>query len=249
MKFRGLKKPSMLGPALFASIAVGMAAMLVFVGRYLYSLSDKAGPEYYAKLGELTLQLAVVVIIGTLLTLILEWGASQRARDLKKREDQKEFLRRVRAMHVTIQYANDLMNAHLSPRTWGKQSRRLIRLRSEVEEIVEDLKASDGLFKRQPAIVDGLEAIISYLGDARKEYVDSHSAIDSGYKAGEGFSETIDKKKMSWTRDFIARGEIFQNRYEANLTRSKGAMRKEVYGVWPEHNVESTAAAQRLPIA
>jgi len=35
---------------------------------------------------------------------------------------------------------------------------------------------------------------------------------------------------MTWVRDFMAGGEGYQQYYEANLSKSKGAMRAEVYG-------------------
>jgi len=38
------------------------------------------------------------------------------------------------------------------------------------------------------------------------------------------------KKKMSCLPDFMAGGESYQINYEANLTKSTGTMRAEVYG-------------------
>jgi DNA-binding transcriptional MerR regulator len=176
------------------------------------------------------LQLAVVVIVGALVKVVVDWGTSQRARYREKLEDRKEFMRRIRAMHVTIQNARDLMNAHGSPKTWREQSRRLMELRPEVEEIFEDLKASGTLFEKQKEISDGLEAIIAYLQRAGDEYVRSNEAVEGGYKAGRSLRETIDQESMTWVRDFMAGGEDYQKSYEANLGKSKGAMRLEVYG-------------------
>jgi hypothetical protein len=105
-----------------------------------------------------------------------------------------------------------------------------MELRPEVEEISEDLKASDSLFAKQTEIVDGLEAIISYLAKAGEEYIGSHDSVDSGYKAGKTLAETIDERSMTWVRDFMAGGKGYQNDYETNLAKSKGAMRAEVYG-------------------
>ena len=220
----------MLGTALFGAIAIGVAVASVLVGRHLYNVASKPATDFYAKLGELALQLAVVVIVGALVKVAVDWGASQRARYLEKLEARKEFMRRVRAMHVTIQNARDLMNAHHSAKTWGEQSRRLMELRPEVEEISEDLKASDSLFAEQTEIVNGLEAIISYLAKAGEEYVKNHNLVDIRHRAGHSLSSTIDNCKMIWVRDFMAGGEDYKNNYEANLTKSKGAMRAEVYG-------------------
>jgi len=108
-------------------------------------------------------------------------------RHLAKLEARKEFLRRVRAVHVTIQNARDLMNAHQSAKTWGEQSRRLMKLRPEVEEISEDLKASDSLFVRQSEIIDGLEGIASYLAKAGEEYVRSHKQSIVGTRLARAF--------------------------------------------------------------
>jgi DNA-binding transcriptional MerR regulator len=231
MTASGPRKPPILGTTLFIAIAIGAAVASVLVGRYLYDLAAKPAVDFYAKLGELALQLAVVVIVGALVKVVVDWGASQRARYLEKVEARKEFMRRVRAMHVTIQNARDLMNAHQSAKTWGEQSRRLMELRPEVEEICEDLKASDRLFTRQSEIVEGLEAIISYLARAGEEYVRSHGAVGSGHKAGQSLPGTFDEIGMTWVRDFMAGGEDYQKNYEASLTKSKGAMRTEVYGV------------------
>lgn len=224
------KKPPTLGTVLFAAISICVAVASILAGRYLYSAGGKQVTDFYGKLGELALQLAVVVIVGALVKVVVDWGTSQRARYREKLEDRKEFMRRIRAIHVTIQNARDLMNAHGSPRTWSEQARRLMELRPEVEEISEDLKASGTLFEKQSEIIDGLNAIIAYLEDAGKEYVKSHEAVSDGYKAGRSLLETIDQNNMTWVRDFMDRGERYQKSYEANLTKSMGAMRSEVYG-------------------
>ena len=225
------KKPPILGHVFFVAVAVGAALASVGIGWYLYRIAAKPAGDFYTKLGELVLQLAVIVIVGALAKIAVDWGASQRVRDLEKHEAQKEFMRRVRAMHVTVQNARDLMNAHQSAKTWGQQSRRLMQLRPDVEEISEDLKASHGLFAKQGDIIEGLEGIILYLAAAGKEYVRSHAAVDAGYKAGRDFSDTLAHESMDWVSDFLAGGDGFSEKYEANLVKSKGAMRSEVYGV------------------
>ena len=224
------KKAPIVGTVVFAAVALCVAAFSILLGWQLYATAAKPLTDFYTKLGELALQLAVVVIVGAFVKVLVDWGTSQHARYAEKIEKRKEFMRRVRAMHVTIQNARDLMNAHRSPKTWGEQSRRLMELRPEVEDISEDLKASGNLFANQIAIVDGLEKIISYLQSAGDEYVRSHDAVASGHKTGKSLDLTIDEKNMTWVRDFMAGGEDYKSNYEANLTKSKGAMRSEVYG-------------------
>jgi hypothetical protein len=220
----------LLGTILFAVAAIGAAVASVLLGRHLFDLASKPAIDFYAKLGELALQLSVVVIVGAMVKVVIDWGTSQRARYLEKLENRKEFMRRVRAMHVVIQNARDLMNAHQSAKTWAEQSRRLMELRPEVEEIAEDLKASASLFAGQTEIVDGLEAIISYLAAAGKEYVRCHGAVATGHKDGQKLSATLNKESMTWVIDFMTAGQGYKNGYEANLSKSKGAMRREVYG-------------------
>ena len=223
-------KPPILGTLLFVAVALCVAVVLVLVGRNFYAAAGKPTTEFYAKLGELSIQLAIVAIVGALVKAIVDWGTSHRARYLERLEARKEFMRRVRAMHVTIQNARDLMNAHGSARTWAEQSRRLMQLRPEVEEISEDLKASPKLFAGQTEIVNGLEQIVKYLEEAGMEYVRSHDSVDGGYKAGRSLLDTIEQQKMVWVRDFMEGGEGYKSQYESNLTKSKGAMRAEVYG-------------------
>jgi hypothetical protein len=223
------KRPPNLATMLFAAFAIGLAVVSVLVGHHLYDVAGKPAAEFYAKLGELALQLAVVVIVGALVKAAIDWGSSQRTRYLERVEARKEFMRRVRAVHVTIQNAKDLMKAHQSAKTWSEQSRRLMELRPEVEEISEDLRASDGLFAKQTEILKGLQGITSYLLKGGEEYIRSHDAVVSGHKS-HSLAQLIDQENMAWVRDFMAEGDDYQNNYEASLTKSKGAMRAEVYG-------------------
>lgn len=220
-----LKEPPILGTIVFSAAALSVTSLLIFVGWQLYITAGKPTADFYAKLGELALQLAVVVIVGAFVKAVVDWGISQRMRHTEKLEARKEFMKRIRAVHVSIQNARDLMNAHRSPKTWGEQSRRLMELRPEIEEISEDLKASKNLFEKEQEIIDGLEGIISYLKKAGEEYVKCHDAVRGG-----NLVQTIEEQNMMWVRDFMAEGEDYLSGYAANLTKSKGAMRSDIYG-------------------
>lgn len=67
----------------------------------------------------------------------LENEAAQRQRKL---DTQMDFMRRVRAMHVTIKNAEDFLNAHNNGKTYFEQLYNLMRLQTDVGEISEDLK-------------------------------------------------------------------------------------------------------------
>src|SRR5712691_4345339 len=174
------RKPPILGTSLFVAVAVCAAVVSILIGWIFYANAGKPMSEFYAKLGELFLQLAILVTAGALVKAVVDWGTSLRSHYLEQLDARKEFMRRIRAMHVAIQNARDLMNAHGSARTWGEQSRRLMQLRPEVEEISEDLKISKGLFAKRIEIVEALEKIVAYLDKAGIEYVKSHDSVDSG---------------------------------------------------------------------
>lgn len=79
--------------ALF-TLAVITAIGLSYVGKLLYGVAGKGIDDYCTKLGDLTLQLAVVVIVGSLVKAFIDWGASQRTRQLKALETCLEFMPR-----------------------------------------------------------------------------------------------------------------------------------------------------------
>jgi hypothetical protein len=217
------------GTVAFVVIAVVAAGALLYAGRRLYDASGKSSSAFDAKLGELTLQLAVIVVVGALVKAVIDWGTGQRTRHLHRLEARMDFLRRVRAAHIGVEYARDLLNAHRSAKTYGEQLRRLMELRPEVEEISEDLTAAPDLFEAYEKIREGLEGIIAYLKEGGKEYVGGHDRIDAGYKAGECLQETIEKQNMKWVKDFMNAGPDYRELYVANLSRAKGTMRLEVY--------------------
>lgn len=160
---------------------------------------------------------------------------AQMERRRTKLETQMDFLRRVRAMHVTIGYARDLLNAHRSAKTYVEQMQQLMKLRADVEEISEDLKASPHLFKLQQKIVDGLEGIIEYLSEAGNEYKRHHNDVISDPRAthptaNEDLYDVVKQRDMKWTQEFIEGGRDYKTRYVDNLTRAKGTMRSEIYG-------------------
>jgi hypothetical protein len=214
----------------FFFIAVVVAAGLLYAGRKLYELAAQPSSAYYTKLGELTLQLAIIVIVGALIKAAIDWGTTQRARHLATLEMRMDFMRRVRAVHVTIASARDLLNAHRSPKTYGEQLRRLMELSPEVVDIQEDLKASPALFKEQEQIMQGLTGIIEYLDAGRQEYVVRHSDVADGYKANQTLQNTIEKSGMQWVKDFMDGGANYHDKYALNLIKAKVTMRSEIYG-------------------
>lgn len=223
-------RSSFLKTAFVVGVTGICVAGLIWASAQLFVAAGSTGTPFQTKLAELTLQLAVIVVIGAIAKALFDWGMAQRSREKRKREAQVEFLKRVRAAHIVVQHARDLLKAHRSPKTYGEQLRRLMELRPEVEEISEDLRVSSGLFKDQVEIEEGLEGIVSYLIAGSEEYVSSHEHVEAGHKAGESLASTIDVHGMKWTKDLITAGSSYGEGYLKSLAKVKGAMRIEVYG-------------------
>jgi hypothetical protein len=228
-KTSDLLSPARAGPVSVVLGAIVVAALLGVVARSLYDSASDSGGDFERKLGELILQLGVIVVVGAIFNALINWGMNQRAREKERRDKRLDFLKRVRAMHVTIESARTLLDAHRSPKTYSEQSRRLMELRPEVEEISEDLRASPKLFQNQDAIRRGLAGIVAYLNQGREEYVKHHTDVEAGYKR-ESLETTMTRHGMEWLIDFIDGGDHYQQRYEQNLVASKEAMRLQVYG-------------------
>jgi hypothetical protein len=214
---------------LFWGTAILLAAILLVLAWLIHGRPAAPSP-FFTKLGDLILQLALVVIIGALVKALIDWGTSLHARHREWTEHRMDFLRRVRAIHLEVSYAQDLLNAHQSGKTYGERLRRLILLRGEIGEIVEDLRASPPLFSHQPEVMSALEGIIHYLDAGREEYIRCHADVAADAKENRMLGVTIQRQQMNWVRDFMACGPHFTSDYSENLDQSKGRMRHEVFG-------------------
>ena len=227
MMSRWVRSP-VAGTVVFGSAAIFVFFILVWAAWLIYKLSENS--PFFAKLGDLTLQLSVLVIVGAVLKELVDWGTSQHSRHRERIEKRMDFMRRARAMHLEVAYARDLLNAHRSGETYGERLRRLILLRGEIGEIVEDLRASPKLFEKQDEVMAAFEAINDYLDGGRVEYIRCHDDVDADARAKETLSVTIERKAMAWVRDFMEGGALFRSHYDENLDRSKGSMRQDVFG-------------------
>lgn len=215
--------------AALAAVAAVLVAGLALLGRLLFRAGGKSDAEYLAHLGELVLQLAVIVVVGAVATGLVDWWAALRARAAARREARLDFLRRISAVHVAVAHARDLLNAHRSPKTYGEQLRRLMELRPVVEEIADDLRASHRLFHAQESILGGLDGIAAYLRTGAEEYVRHHGDVDPGSYTGRSLDDTIESAGMPWVRGLMREEADFRERYEPSLVRAKVAMREEIY--------------------
>ena len=210
---------------------VGVALLFALAGCALYLWLEPDPKGFFKKAAELMLQVAVLLGIGAYVKKLADDVTSVRSRHDQKIQRRSDFLRRLRNIHVIVQHARDLFAAHGTRKTWSEQSRRLMELRPQVEELSEDLKIATGLFNHQTEIIDGLERIASYLANGREEYKNLYKDVESAAaKARSDLLEDIMKELvMPWTRDFISGGEQYSSEYEHCVKHVKTYMRADVF--------------------
>lgn len=210
----------------YAMLAV-FAAGLLLLGYVLY----EADPDsFQRRFAELLLQLSLVAVIGGVVKLLIDWGAKINSRFRASREQKIDFLRRVQNISARLNYAQDLLNAHNSGKTYGERLREIILMRGEITEIVEDLKANRNLFEEQSEIERALCEINKYLNRGREEYIKCHDKVDADAKKGRKIQTSIEQLNMKWTKDFMDSGEDYSKNLYGELFESKGKMREQVYG-------------------
>jgi len=236
------KGPIVLRRPVFAALSLVLAATFAFLSKQLFELSGK-GSDFTSKLGEHALQIAVIVLVGAAVKEFLEWRTNARANHALRVDLRADFLRRLRSVHMSVLNSRVLMRAHKSAKTWAEQSRRLIASIPELEEIAEDLRVAPALFgEHQPSILNGLEGVVRYLERCREEYVASHEFVDSDWHSRKVLADTIDERRMSWAKDFLAAEGTFSSDYTRNLLNAKLPMRQAVFaGPVPSPRLQPTA--------
>jgi hypothetical protein len=208
---------------------VALVGVLAWLGWGFLKWGGQTWEAYLIKIGELLLQLGILVIVGALVKAAVDWGTSLRARATKRDEERLDLLRRLRAVHVAVSNARDLLMAHQSARTWSEQMRRLMALVPEVHELKEDVAAGHP-FRQQRQIEEGLDGIVSYLTEGRDEYRANHQRIDLDYKREkEGFSlsRSLESSQMRWALDLMDAGPRYDAGYAQNLRKSQASIRSE----------------------
>ena len=196
----------------------------------MFEMHAETQDLFQLRIAELLLQLSLVAIVGGVVKLLIDWGAAINSRYRDMREQRIDFLRRVRDVSVRVNYAQDLLNAHNSGKTYGERLRDIMLLRGEVVEIIEDLKAHPDLFREQATIEGALADINSYLDGGRQEYIQHHDEVGADACKGEKIQISIDRLDMKWVSDFMSEGIGYRTSFFDKLGESKGKMRQQVHG-------------------
>ena len=161
-----------------------IAVALGIVTEFLY-YSDSSPESFRRKLAESLLQLALIVVIGALINFLFDVYSARRASLEEKNNQRAELLRRVRAAHVTIAYAQRLIAAHDSGLTYTRQLRDLMVVTFKLEDIAEDIRTAENLFKPDDAtIIRGIENIVKFLNKGADDTFGSMATLTVMRKTG-----------------------------------------------------------------
>jgi hypothetical protein len=225
-------------------IALLGAGVLVFIANLLYD-SAPADSSFEQKVGELLLQLALIVIVGAVLGALFKaavnWVTVQGIRQREIADRQMDLLRRIRAAHVAIEHARSLLKAHtmnpgVSADTYHEQSKRLMEVRPQLEEVAQELTASQDLFAGQEGMREAVDRIVDYLAQGESEYLHNNASVDRAIgsyglrRRRRTLRHAAEHLQLEWIMDFMDKGPRFSAGYEQNLDKSKGAMRLQVFG-------------------
>lgn len=189
--------------------------MLTAAARWLYNTSQDH--TFQRDLSASLLQVAVIGVGGAVLDLITRglnhWKSIQGIR--------RDLLVRLRNVHVGVERVQLVLAAAQSAETYIEQMHSLMLVVPELEDIAEDVKQSRGIFpgRVRVGIVCGIDQMVSYLRRMYDEYIAwAKSGQDPNWPALKSISE------------LVCSVPNFPAQYACGLNKSKGVVRKYVYG-------------------
>lgn len=223
-----VKQPLLLSSRAFVAGSLVLAVVLGLLGVWLYKPSP-AHAELNKKLADLALDGAFGCLLVLAVKELLARRDEGRARNSRRLEVQTEFFRRTRDAYSRVIWAKDMLEAHKSAKTWSEQSRELIRLREEFNQLAEDMGNLPNLFESQDKIGNDLRDIVHYLDGCRREYIRCHDAVDADWKTKKTLEATFHDQKMTWIVDFIESKDGFKDGVQRAAVASKAKMAADIY--------------------
>ena len=142
--FRGLRQ-------LLRRYWLAIVAIVLLVGAAWLLYGHTKGTEAFGRsAADFLLQLAFLVLAGTVLDGLIKRINRARDREQELRDKRMEFMRRMRTAHVRIANAQRLIYACPSPETYSEQMRALMLVIPELEDIERDVAATTDLFCKEP---------------------------------------------------------------------------------------------------
>jgi hypothetical protein len=225
--------PVYLNPWTVGSVLAAVSVGLVFGAEPVFAHST---PDSFGrKIAEFMLQLALIGIIGVLIDFSLKGYSDRRALLDQDNAKRLGLLRRTRAVHVAVAYAQRLIRVDNSGQTYSEQLRKLMTLIYELEDIQADVDMAKKrkLFKPfDDTIIEGIKGIIKFLECLTNEYRECRSDVEADAEFNKDFRATVRKKHtMRRIEEFIDAFPDFPALYQDSVDMSKGKMREKIYGL------------------
>jgi hypothetical protein len=223
-----------LHPFWFLVLVVGFTVLLV-VSAYL--LHAEAAPDSFrTSVAQVLLQLAILGVVGAAVTAVAGARTKRRDRISDLRTRRSELLRRAAAANQAVQVSWQLIVAHDSPKTYSEQMRLLISVRSDFEDLQEDIRISEDKLLAEPGVIDAaLESIVEYLRAGAKEWEQHKRQVDAAWKSGDSVRTCFQNLKMRWIVDALEptgnEVDAYTSGYHDKIKLVKTQLRKAIFDI------------------
>jgi hypothetical protein len=203
-----------------------VAIVALVGGAWLLYGHATGGGAFGRSAAGLLMQLAFLVLAGTVLDALIKRINRARDKEQELRNKRMDLMRRMREAHVSIANAQRLIYACPSRETYSEQMRVLMHVTPQLEDIERDIAATTDLFCKEPmdkeGIQKGINEIVKYLDEGYDQYATwGKREVDRAW---------IPQANMGWIAELLASQRGMPDRYFDALTESKGRIRSYVYG-------------------
>ena len=219
-----------------------LTASLVFVAQAVYVKADSDGLRSVLATGVL-LNGAVVVVLGAIVTTSLSLASDMRADREREADKRLELFHRMRAAHVHVALAQQILRVRPDSGTYDEQMRTLLQVAKDLGEIREEVRVSGRLYDEvdRRLIMKGIALILIYLQTGVDEYVDwskSKGQLPTTRPSNRGawVVELVTNSEMASTRKTLSTEDVdwepkggMPAEYDDGLEQSKLIMRAYVY--------------------
>jgi ketosteroid isomerase-like protein len=219
------------GPYWLTIVVIVIIVLLVVGAELLYAHTNE--DKSFGNWANLLSQGAGLIAAGLILTPLI--------RHINKLRNQRmDFLYRIREAHVQIANAQRVIYADRSCTTYSDQMHVLMRVTPKLEDIERDIAATTDLFYKRgdkETIRKGIKEIVAYLDKGYDQY--------AAWCNGEDY-ETLRQRKPGWLDEFVKYRRSMPEEYEHALDKSKGTIRRYVYGGETDRAIQNTTLVWRF---
>jgi hypothetical protein len=237
-----------LWPAATVVVLLAVAVVLVSVARQVY---DSGNPHSFSSvLASGVLGGAGVVVFGAAITGLLAFATEIRTLAERNTNKRLELFHRMRAAHVRIALAQQVLRAQGNVDVYHAQMQGLMQVTKDLEEIREEVRVSGELYAEEDrlSISEGVAQIIIFLQEGIAQYTSwcregtrsriwwpSAKTQPRDHRSGTWLVQLVEERESCRSRllpsdqAWEPRGNM-PNDYDVGLEKSKLVMRAYVYG-------------------